>query len=78
MRVDDDNDDAPEANFSNVNARNLLGLLGIDPENDNGLCGEIPHGQIANVRLENRGRGAQADSQLIGWLARFFLSVLPI
>jgi len=52
MRVDDDNDDAPEANFSNTNARGLLGLLGIDPENDNGLCGEIPHDQIANVRRE--------------------------
>ena len=38
----------------------------------------VQSGQIANVRLENRGRGAQADSQLIGWLARFFLSVLPI
>jgi flagellar L-ring protein precursor FlgH len=38
----------------------------------------VQSGQIANVRLENRGRGAQADSQLIGWLGRFFLSVLPI
>lgn len=33
---------------------------------------------IANVRLEHRGRGAAADAQVIGWLARFFLSVLPI
>ncbi len=33
---------------------------------------------IANVRLEHRGRGAQADAQAIGWLARVFLSVLPI
>jgi len=38
----------------------------------------VQSAQIANVRLENRGRGAQADSQVIGWLARFFLSVLPI
>jgi flagellar L-ring protein precursor FlgH len=38
----------------------------------------VTSGQIANVRLEHRGRGAQADSQVIGWLARFFLSVLPI
>jgi flagellar L-ring protein precursor FlgH len=30
------------------------------------------------VRIEQRGRGAQAESQVIGWLARFFLSVLPI
>lgn len=34
--------------------------------------------QIANVRVEHRGRGAQADAQVMGWLARVFLSVLPI
>jgi flagellar L-ring protein precursor FlgH len=34
--------------------------------------------QIANVRLEHRGRGAQADAQAVGWLTRVFLSVLPI
>lgn len=34
--------------------------------------------QIANVRLEHRGRGAQADAQVMGWLGRVFLNVLPI
>lgn len=34
--------------------------------------------QVANVRLEQRGRGAQAEAQVIGWLARVFLTVLPI
>ena len=38
----------------------------------------VPSAQIANVRIEQRGRGAQADAQGIGWLGRFFLSVLPI
>ena len=38
----------------------------------------VPSAQIANVRIEQRGRGAQADSQGIGWLARFFLNVLPM
>ena len=38
----------------------------------------VPSAQIANVRLEQRGRGAQAEAQAIGWLARVFLSVLPI
>jgi flagellar L-ring protein FlgH len=33
---------------------------------------------IANVRIEHRGRGAQAEAQGIGWLSRFFLNVLPI
>lgn len=33
--------------------------------------------QIANVRVEHRGRGAAADAQVIGWLARIFLSLLP-
>ncbi|WP_418316580.1 flagellar basal body L-ring protein FlgH [Piscinibacter sakaiensis] len=38
----------------------------------------VASAQIANVRIENRGRGAQADAQGIAWLSRFFLSVLPI
>ena len=38
----------------------------------------VASAQIANVRLEHRGRGPAADAQVIGWLARFFLSVLPI
>ncbi len=33
--------------------------------------------QIANVRIEQKGRGAQSDAQGIGWLARFFLNILP-
>ena len=33
---------------------------------------------VANVRLEQRGRGQQAEAQMIGWLARVFLSLLPI
>jgi flagellar L-ring protein precursor FlgH len=38
----------------------------------------VPSAQIANVRIEQRGRGQQADAQGIGWLSRFFLNVLPI
>jgi len=38
----------------------------------------VQSAQIANVRIEQRGRGAQAEAQGIGWLARFFLNVLPI
>lgn len=38
----------------------------------------VPSAQIANVRIEHRGRGQAADAQGIGWLARFFLNVLPI
>lgn len=33
---------------------------------------------IANVRVEHRGRGAAANANAIGWLSRFFLSVMPI
>ena len=33
---------------------------------------------IANVRIEQRGRGQQAEAQSMGWLSRFFLNVLPI
>lgn len=34
--------------------------------------------QIANVRIEQKGRGAQSEAQGIGWLARFFLNILPL
>ena len=37
----------------------------------------VQSAQIANVRLEQRGRGAQAEAQAVGWLGRIFLSVLP-
>lgn len=33
---------------------------------------------VANVRIEHRGRGQQAEAQSAGWLTRFFLNVLPI
>jgi flagellar L-ring protein precursor FlgH len=32
---------------------------------------------IANVRLEQRGRGQQSEAQAIGWLGRVFLSLAP-
>jgi flagellar L-ring protein FlgH len=38
----------------------------------------VPSAQVANVRLEHKGRGAQAEAQAMGWLSRVFLSVLPI
>jgi flagellar L-ring protein precursor FlgH len=39
--------------------------------------GSVSSTQVANVRVESRGRGAQAETQAIGWLARFFLSLMP-
>jgi flagellar L-ring protein precursor FlgH len=38
----------------------------------------VPSSAIANVRVDQRGRGAQNAAQGIGWLARFFLSLSPI
>lgn len=37
----------------------------------------VPSTAVANVRVESRGRGQQQDAMAIGWLGRFFLSVLP-
>ncbi len=34
--------------------------------------------QVANVRVQQRGRGQAAEAQSMGWLSRFFLNVLPI
>lgn len=38
----------------------------------------VQSAQVANVRVDHRGRGAMADAQGIGWLARFFLNLLPV
>jgi len=37
----------------------------------------VSSNQVANVRIASRNRGAQGESQAIGWLSRIFLSVLP-
>ena len=37
----------------------------------------VSSNQVANVRVESRGRGAQAEAQTVGWLSRFFLSFQP-
>jgi len=39
---------------------------------------QVQSTQIANVRIEQRGRGQAAEVQSVGWLSRFFLNVLPI
>jgi flagellar L-ring protein precursor FlgH len=33
--------------------------------------------QVANVRVESRGRGAQGEAQTVGWLSRVFLNFNP-
>ena len=33
--------------------------------------------QVANVRVESKGRGAQNEAQSVGWLMRFFFSLSP-
>jgi len=33
--------------------------------------------QVANVRVESRGRGAQGEAQTVGWISRFLLSFNP-
>jgi len=37
----------------------------------------VQSSQIANVRIEQRGRGQQAEAQSMGWMARLFQSVMP-
>jgi flagellar L-ring protein FlgH len=38
----------------------------------------VASAQIANVRIEQRSRGGQADAQQIGWFSRYFLNLMPI
>ena len=33
--------------------------------------------QVANVRVESRGRGAQNEAQAMGWMGRFFNTIAP-
>lgn len=33
--------------------------------------------QVANVRIESKGRGPQGEAQTVGWLSRLFLSLSP-
>jgi len=37
----------------------------------------VASAQVANARIESRGRGAIDEAQAIGWLSRVFLSVMP-
>jgi flagellar L-ring protein FlgH len=37
----------------------------------------INSNQVANVRVESKGRGAQNEAQTVGWLTRFFFSFWP-
>ena len=39
---------------------------------------QVSSSVVANVRVEQRSRGAQGAAQGIGWLGRFFLSLSPI
>ncbi len=39
--------------------------------------GWVSSNQVAHVRVQSKGRGAQDEAQTIGWLSRFFLSFLP-
>ncbi len=33
--------------------------------------------QVANARIESKGRGQQGEAQAMGWLGRFFMNVMP-
>lgn len=37
----------------------------------------VPSAAVANVRIEQRGRGAVGDALAVGWLSRFFLNLAP-
>jgi len=39
--------------------------------------GIVSSTQVANARIESRGRGAQNEAQTVGWIARFFMALLP-
>lgn len=42
-----------------------------------GQGNSVASAAVANVRIEQRGRGATADAMAVGWLSRFFLNLAP-
>ncbi len=48
----------------------------VDPRSI-GARNVVSSSQVANLRVLNRGRGAQNDAQTYGWLSRFFLTLSP-
>lgn len=41
------------------------------------IANEVDSAKIADARIEYKSAGSVSESQAMGWLARFFLSVLP-
>ena len=39
--------------------------------------GMVSSTSVANARIESRGRGAQNEAQTVGWIARFFMALMP-
>ncbi|HEX5736979.1 MAG TPA: flagellar basal body L-ring protein FlgH, partial [Hydrogenophaga sp.] len=37
----------------------------------------VASAQVANARIESKGRGQIDEALSIGWLGRFFLNVMP-
>lgn len=48
----------------------------VDPRSI-GQGNSVPSASVANVRIEQRGRGATSDAHAVGWLSRFFLNLAP-
>lgn len=42
-----------------------------------GTNNTIPSSQVADARIEYKSTGSISESQIMGWMARFFLNVLP-
>ena len=64
-----------------IRADVISGRMGTKAVGGDGVLGAtgsvVSSTQVANVRIESRGRGAQGEAQTVGWLSRFFLSFQP-
>ncbi|GGP24781.1 flagellar basal body L-ring protein FlgH [Silvimonas amylolytica] len=56
---------------------NTLRLTGVINPTDIQAGNTIPSSKVADARIEQLGVGALADATTMGWLQRFFLSVMP-
>ncbi|MEY2632624.1 MAG: hypothetical protein RIR00_1278, partial [Pseudomonadota bacterium] len=55
----------------------FIRLSGVVNPNFVNSANTIDSTKVADVRVEYRSSGYIAESQVMGWLARFFLTVLP-
>lgn len=57
--------------------QDFIRLSGVVNPADIDNSNAVPSTKVADARIEQRGQGTVDSAQIMGWLARFFASVIP-